>query len=108
MITEEIAGYLLNETERYCTDCVHVWAVAQLEREGYTPDKPLTEWTTEGLLNVLAALCDVDRDYVDSDNFPVPFSRAQAESDRYRAWHEGSSSPACAGRACGNDFLGEF
>lgn len=107
MITADIAGYTFND-HNFCVECTHVWAIAALERESYRPDKPLTEWTTEGLLNVLAALCDVDRDYAESDNFPVPFSRTEAMADRDRSLLDDDLPVLCAGRACGNDFLGEF
>lgn len=98
MIGAEIAGYT-HDTENKCVDCVRTWAVKQLQREGYSP--VLTEWTTEGLLNALAALWDVDRDYADSDDFPVPFSRQTAETDLSWADHEGASPDRCP---CGESF----
>jgi hypothetical protein len=107
VITAEIAGYTFN-IDNYCPECVHIWAVVNLENESYRPDRPLTQWATEELLNVLAALWDVDREYADPEDFPVPFSYAQAESARDRSTHYGDPLPMCAGSNCGNDFLGEF
>jgi hypothetical protein len=107
VITAEIAGYTFN-ADNYCPECVHIWAIVNLEDENYRPDRPLTQWTTEGLLNVLAALWDVDREYADSNDFPVPFSGQTAEHDLGWALHDGESIPVCAGSNCGNDFTGEF
>lgn len=103
MITVEIAGYTF-DTENKCPDCVRDWAIAQLRREGYGRFG-FDASTTEDLLNTLAGLWDVDRDYADSNDFPVPFSGQQAHTDASHAALDGENAPTCQ---CGVDFLGEF
>lgn len=99
MISAEIAGYA-HEGENKCTECVWSWALIQLDDMQYRP-AGLTTWTSEGLLNALAGLWDVDRDYAESDDFPVPFSGAQANTDASHAAHDGDNAPKCQ---CGNEF----
>jgi hypothetical protein len=101
MITAEIAGYT-HDTENKCVECVAAWARLNLMNEGYWQT---TGKSTEELLSLLAGLWDVDRAYVDSEDFPVPFSGQTAESEADRAILEGSSPETCQ---CGNDFTGEF
>lgn len=103
LITAEIAGYT-HDTENKCPDCVRDWVEAQLRREGHGRFG-FDGSTTEDLLNSLAGLWDIDRDYVDSNDFPVPFSGQQACTDASWAAFEGQDNPTCT---CGNDFLGEF
>jgi hypothetical protein len=103
MIFAEIAGYTY-KAELKCRECTYTYALVALHDMGYNPPG-ITAWTVEGLLNALAALEGVDREYVDSEDFPVPFSGQQAEHDAGWAAHEGETPPRCQ---CGNDFLGEF
>jgi hypothetical protein len=51
--------------------------------------------STEALLNVLALLWDVDREYADPDDFPVPFSRGEAREQTTRAIYEKENPPLC-------------
>jgi len=104
MITEEIAGYTFN-TERFCPECVRVWTRLALMNEGYWQT---SDMDTEGLLNVLAGLWDIDREYADSNDFPVPFSGQTAESERDWSEYMGEPLPVCDGESCGNDFTGGF
>jgi hypothetical protein len=101
LITAEIAGYSFN-TENKCPECIAAWSRLALMDEGYWKT---TGKTTEELLSLLAGLWGVDRDYVDSNDFPVPFSGHTAKSEADRAVLEGSSPETCQ---CGNDFTGEF
>lgn len=101
MITVEIAGYTF-DTENWCPECMAAWARLRLMDEGYWQT---TGKTTEELLTLLAGLLDIDRDCADSDEFPVPFSGQQAETDASRAAFDGEHAPRCQ---CGNDFTGEF
>lgn len=101
MITDEIAGYEYNG-DKYCVHCMHSIAYGMLRDMGYTP-YGMHAWSTEGLLNALAALENVDH-----EDFPVPFSRSQAESDVARSVQDDDLPVLCAGRSCGNDFTGEF
>jgi hypothetical protein len=102
MITAEIAGYTL-AGNNVCSDCVRDWAEHQLRRESHRFGFGTT--TLEDLLNALAGLWDVDREYADSEDFPVPFSYQTAQADVDSAVHYGEPTPHCN---CGNDFTGEF
>lgn len=103
MITVEIAGYTLN-AENKCPDCIRDWVEYELRREGHGRFG-FDGSTTEELLFMLAGLWEIDRDYADSDDFPVPFSGQQAYTDASRTAFDGEHAPRCQ---CGNDFLGEF
>jgi hypothetical protein len=104
LITAEIAGYT-HDTETKCVECVRTWATRELQREQYWPEGGFSAWSTEGLLNALAALWAVDRDWADSNDFPLPFSGQTAITDKQLAVCDGDPTPRCA---CGTDFLGEF
>ena len=103
MITAEIAGYILADDSK-CPDCTRDWVVYHLRKEGHGRFG-FDASVTEDLLNMFAGLSDVDRDYADSDEFPVPFSGQQAQTDAARAALDGDNAPTCQ---CGVDFLGEF
>lgn len=107
MITAEIAGYTFN-ADNYCPECIREWVLFKLGTEGYQSPVDISTWTTEGLLNALAALWDVDRDYADSNDYPVPFSGQTAITDKQLAVCDGDPTPRCAGNGCHNDFTGEF
>lgn len=104
MITAEIAGYA-HDTEFKCDDCVRIWATNELKRALGSAYFGFYCWTTEDLLHALAGVLELDRDYVDSEDFPVPFSRETAYTDAYRADIDNEPRPVCK---CGDDFLGEF
>ncbi len=104
MITSDIAGYN-HDTEHKCSECVRTWVIGQLRREFVTSWHGWSGWTTEELLWALAGVQNIDREYADSEDFPVPFSHAQAQTDASWAAHDGDNPPRCT---CGNDFMGEF
>ena len=99
MITAEIAGYTL-AAENHCADCMGDIARAHVRAVGGA-----TDCDTEAAIALWAAMESVDREYADSEDFPVPFSIEQARHDAEWAEHERDSIPRCK---CGNDFLGEF
>lgn len=109
MITTEIAGYTFND-DNYCPECVAGIARQVLwtwvTHAGVLSEHPeFHTWDAETLLQIWANAEDVDREYADSEDFPVPFSGQTAETDASHAVLDGDSVPTCA---CGNDFTGEF
>jgi hypothetical protein len=103
MITGEIAGYSF-DTENKCVDCIRAWAIAELIKEGHGPSGGGLGKTTESLLDLLAGIWDIERSYTDSEDFPVPFSDQQAETDRGWALHDGVSPSTCDTPNCGESF----
>lgn len=100
MILNDIAGYTFNG-EYKCFDCVESWVVGGLIKQGYNQHTLETAYTIEDQLNEFADYVGIDRDYVDSNVFPVPFSRARAETEASWAAYEGDNAPRCQ---CGNEF----
>ena len=109
MIKVEIAGYTFNG-DKYCADCIAAM-VRQVLWNWTTHVGVLSEhpefhtWDAETLLQLWANAENVDREYADSEDFPVPFSGQTAKTNQSWADHEQTGVLRCQ---CGNDFLGEF
>jgi len=104
LITVDIAGYTFDDMNK-CIDCAESWVVAGLVKEGHDRHTLETAYTVEELFNLYAGYVGIDRAYADSNDFPVPFSCEQAQTDASWATHDSDNPPRCT---CGNDFMGEF
>ena len=88
-----VAGYTYH-AERRCRDCMRAIARAELIALGFNTES-WAEMATESMLTTWASLIDYDRQYADSDEFPVPFSYTVAEHEAEWAAHDGDSHPRC-------------
>jgi hypothetical protein len=109
LIKQEIAGYEYRG-DKHCPQCIADMARVVLANwataTGVLSDSP--EWFSldaETMLTAWANAEDVDRDNADQEDFPVPFSYAQANTADSHARIDGDPLPRCE---CGDDFCGGF
>jgi hypothetical protein len=109
MHKSEIAGYEFRG-DKLCPQCVADMARVVLANwmgaTGLLSDSP--EWFSldaETMLTIWANAEDVDREYADNDDFPVPFSFQDANKADAHATYDGDPLPRCK---CGDDFCGGF